>query len=62
MLPRIIAQASSPSAISIGRSGVASIPSYSFMNFIFPKKLKVVSDSAPLIAEDASMAGATNSA
>src|SRR3954469_24958178 len=32
------------------------------MNFILPKKLNVVSDSAPVIAAEASMAGATNSA
>jgi hypothetical protein len=49
-------------AISIGRTGVASTPSYSFMYFIFPKKLNVDSDSAPLIAEEASIAGATNTA
>src|SRR5689334_18016989 len=60
MLPRSIAQASSPSAISIGRTGVARIPSYSFMYFIFPKKLNVVSESAPVMADAASIAGATN--
>jgi hypothetical protein len=32
------------------------------MNFIFPKKLKVVSDSAPVIADAASIAGATKAA
>ncbi len=32
------------------------------MYFIFPKKLKVVSASAPVIADEASIAGATNAA
>src|SRR2546423_727282 len=32
------------------------------MYFIFPKKLNVDSDSAPVIAEEASIAGATNAA
>jgi hypothetical protein len=62
MLPRSIAQPSSPSAISNGRTGVARMPSYSLAYFILKKKLKVVSDSAPLIADEASIAGATNAA
>ena len=60
--PRIIAQASSPTAISIGRTGVASIASKVLTYFILKKKLKVVSASAPVIAEAASIAGATNAA
>src|SRR3712207_9032960 len=41
--------------ISIGRTGVARMPSYSLTNFILPKKLNVVSDSAPVIAAAASI-------
>ena len=60
--PAASPSASSPRAISNGCTGVAITPSYSFMYFIFPKKLKVVSASAPVIADEASIAGATNAA
>src|SRR6266542_4095244 len=59
--PRSSAQVTSPVATSHGRSGVASTASYSLAYFILKKMLYVESKTAPFIAEDASMAGATNS-
>src|SRR5690349_9936540 len=46
----------------MGRTGVASTASNVFMYFSLKKKLNVVSDSAPDMADTASMAGATNEA
>ena len=50
--------AASPSATSVGPSGVASIASYVFAYFSFQKTF-VASYTAPFIAEEASSAGAT---
>ena len=49
----------SPEATSLGSTGVASAPSYVFPYFSL-KKMLVDSNTAPFMAEAASMAGATN--
>ena len=62
MPPRSSDQVSSPRAMSLVVSGVASIWSKSLLYFSLKKKLNVESSSEPFIAEAASMPGATNSA
>ena len=62
MPPRSSDQLSSPRAMSIVVSGVASIWSKSLLYLSLKKKLNVESSSEPFIAEAASMPGATNSA
>jgi hypothetical protein len=54
------AHATSPRTTSATPSGVASMPSNVLAYLNLKKKLKVVSNTVPFIAEVASMAGATN--
>src|SRR3954447_17200917 len=59
--PRNSAQAISPTAISPTLTGVARIASYVLAYLSLKNTLKVESNTAPFIADDASIAGATNS-
>src|SRR5262249_46360091 len=59
-VPRAIAQPISPSAMSVVPRGVASMASKVFAYLYLKKKLNVVSNTDPFIAEPARSPGATN--
>ena len=60
MRARSSAQVTSPRTMSRTPSGVASMPSKVLAYLNLKKKLKVVSNTVPFMAEVASMVGATN--